>query len=292
MLTHDTHATDRDLVLLLDDDDASPALARVRRHVSGCAACAARMSQAARGLGALGQAARAGVGPLSPPAPARARLAASLQAGGAAAWPAYVPWSAAAGLAAATLVLATLMWQTFDAGDRDRSPAQPVAMAGPVLPRPDLTPGAVREVGRDELCQGELGAVIASTPSAVPQQVFAAYGVDYADAGSYELDFLITPELGGAPEAGNLWPQPYHAVLWNAHVKDELERELHRLVCRGALDVEVARRELATDWVAAYQRRFDTDRPLRDYRRFPLTARDVEALRGEAVEQRLLAALR
>jgi hypothetical protein len=292
MPSNDAHATNRDLVLLLDDrDDTSPALTRVRRHVSACTTCAAQLAKVAHDLGALGHATRAGAGPLPSPQAARARLLAALDAGTAAGWPAYVPWSAVVGLGAATLVLAALTWQTLDAGRPDRVPAPVAAAVGPVLPRPDLTPGAVREVGGDEICSGEPAAGIAR-PSVVPQQVFAAYGVDYQDAGAYELDFLITPELGGAAEAGNLWPQPYHAVLWNAHVKDELERELHRLVCEGTLEVTEAHRELAVDWIASYKRRFGTERPRRDYRQYPLTAFDVEALRGEAAEQSLLAVLR
>ena len=139
----------------------------------------------------------------------------------------------------------------------------------------------------DDVCGTALagGPVVASQ---VPRQVFEAYGVDYRRAGDYELDFLITPELGGASDASNLWPQPYRSVTWNAYVKDELERHLRRLVCQGALDLATAQQELAGDWIAAYKRRFNTERPLRDYGRFPLTASDVEALQAEALERRLL----
>ena len=112
--------------------------------------------------------------------------------------------------------------------------------------------------------------------------------MDYRHAADYELDFLITPELGGASDARNLWPQPYRSILWNAYVKDELERRLQILVCEGEVDLRTAQQELAGDWIAAYKRRFATERPLRDYDRHPLTARDVQALRSEANEQRLL----
>ena len=60
-----------------------------------------------------------------------------------------------------------------------------------------------------------------------------AYGVDYRRAADYELDFLITPEPGGAPDPGTCGRSPYRAGPWNAHVKDELERELQNLVCRA-----------------------------------------------------------
>lgn len=155
-------------------------------------------------------------------------------------------------------------------------------------PRQDLTPGSVLPVGVDEICGGGGVTGVPAVAAQVPRQVFEAYGVDYRRAAEYELDFLITPELGGAPEPRNLWPQPYRAGVWNAYVKDELERELQDLVCRGTLDLATAQQELADDWIAAYKRRFNTDRPLRDYGRFPLTPDDVEAWRSELAERRLL----
>jgi len=41
---------------------------------------------------------------------------------------------------------------------------------------------------------------------------------------------------------------------WSAHVKDKLEDRLHALVCAGKLPMEQAQREIATDWIAAYER--------------------------------------
>jgi hypothetical protein len=37
-------------------------------------------------------------------------------------------------------------------------------------------------------------------------------------------------------------------------VKDALERKLHKLVCAGQLDLKTAQREIASDWINAYQR--------------------------------------
>jgi hypothetical protein len=79
---------------------------------------------------------------------------------------------------------------------------------------------------------------------------------------AYELDALITPELGGTTDPENLWPQRYEAPVWNARVKDELERLLPRLVCSNRVELAQAQREIATDWVAAYKRYFSTDQPL------------------------------
>jgi hypothetical protein len=45
-----------------------------------------------------------------------------------------------------------------------------------------------------------------------------------------------------------------HKAMWNAHVKDKLEDRLHGLVCAGKLPIEQAQREIATDWIAVYER--------------------------------------
>jgi hypothetical protein len=79
----------------------------------------------------------------------------------------------------------------------------------------------------------------------------------------YELDYLITPELGGAPDARNLWPERYATSVWNARVKDDMEDLLPQLICRGQLDLATAQRDIADNWIAAYKRYFKTDRPIR-----------------------------
>ena len=74
-----------------------------------------------------------------------------------------------------------------------------------------------------------------------------------ASPGDYEVDYLITPDLGGSGSLRNLWPQPYTA-RWNAREKDKLERRLHQLVCVGAVDIATAQREIAADWIRAYKK--------------------------------------
>jgi hypothetical protein len=81
----------------------------------------------------------------------------------------------------------------------------------------------------------------------------------------YEVDYLITPALGGADDIRNLWPQPYAEGEWNAHVKDALENHLHDLVCTGNLTLETAQRDIARNWVDAYRKYFNTERPLPDH---------------------------
>ena len=285
------HLSDGELLLLADEGVLSARRrSRTLAHVAECRRCARRRADLAAAAREAGEACRERPIAMAPLHVARDRLCAAMEAR--AARSRGQAWAAPGLAAAAVLLMAILSWSGGDGIGRESVgapvPANPAGgMSGLLLPRPDLTPGSVRPVGMEDICGSALagGPVVASQ---VPRQVFEAYGVDYRRAGDYELDFLITPELGGASEASNLWPQPYRSVTWNAYVKDELERHLRRLVCQGAVDLGTAQRELAGDWIAAYKRRFDTERPLRDYGRFPLTAADVDALQAEALEQRLL----
>lgn len=130
------------------------------------------------------------------------------------------------------------------------------------LPIRRLTPGATVAIPVDELCRAR-AVEPSAIPAAVRASVLRSYGMEAAPDHEYELDFLITPELGGSPDPRNLWPEPYHSPVWNAAVKDELEWLLPRLVCAGQLDLETAQRDIAVDWIAAYKKYFKTDRPLR-----------------------------
>ena len=285
------HASDGEL-LMLADEEALPARRRagVLAHVAECPRCGRRRAELAAAVREVGETCRQRPVAMAPLPVARGRLRAAMD--GRAVNTRERAWAVRGLAAAAVLLVAILSWSGGD-GIGTEPPGAPApadlagGAAGLLLPKPDLTPGSVRPVGVEDIC-GDTLAGGPAVASQVPRQVFAAYGVDYRRAGDYELDFLITPELGGASDASNLWPQPYRSVTWNAYVKDELERHLRRLVCQGAVDLATAQQELAGDWIAAYKRRFNTERPLRDYGRFPLTASDVEALQAEALEQRLL----
>jgi len=47
--------------------------------------------------------------------------------------------------------------------------------------------------------------------------------------------------------------QPWTGTC-NAHMKDDLERQLSIMVCAGDLTLEGAQHEIATDWRAGYKK--------------------------------------
>ena len=132
----------------------------------------------------------------------------------------------------------------------------------PILPNPKLTPGATLAVTSDDLCAAGYAKLARDVPTSVKRQVYDEYGITDHAPGEYEVDHLISLELGGSNSVRNLWPESYRTRPWNAHVKDALEDELHRLVCAGQLDLKTAQRDIATNWIQSYQKYFHTDRPL------------------------------
>jgi anti-sigma factor RsiW len=129
------------------------------------------------------------------------------------------------------------------------------------LPDASLTPGAAVPIDRAMLCsQGSAGNKV--VPVSLRQRVFEEYRIAGADPHAYEVDYLITPALGGADDIRNLWPQAYSAPVWNARVKDALEDRLRDMVCGGGIELADAQREIATNWIAAYKKYFHTEQPL------------------------------
>jgi anti-sigma factor RsiW len=129
------------------------------------------------------------------------------------------------------------------------------------LPISRFTPGATTNVSARDLCSGSL-PIRRVVSSAVRQDVLQKYQMEHVASSEYELDYLITPELGGLGDARNLWPQRYDSDVWNARVKDDLERLLPRLVCDGAVDLVRAQRDIASNWINAYKKYFNTERPI------------------------------
>jgi hypothetical protein len=143
---------------------------------------------------------------------------------------------------------------------RARSSFEAMNAEAVALPRRTLTPGFARAVQIADLCSSQdLDNDPPVSPS-LEQAVFEEYGVPASSKQDYELDYLITPELGGVDSIQNLWPQPYSST-WNARVKDQLEDHLHELVCQGKVQLATAQSDIASNWVAAYKRYFNTEQP-------------------------------
>ena len=267
------HLTDEDLLRMLDRELTSRRLAAAAEHLAVCTDCRSRQAlidgAAARFTPFYQQESASHAGAMESRETLRAKLLAA--AGSRTAKQSWLPavflaphWATfAVAVAAVALVVVRIgMPQPGDGQGPTRSAEHDA------LPIASLTPGATWNVSVGELCAGGARArQQRPIPPAVRQTVLQAYQMAGAPSDSYELDYLITPELGGAPDARNLWPQRYVAGVWNARVKDDLERLLPRLVCNHRVDLAAAQRDIAVDWIAAYKKYFNTEAPLQRWAR-------------------------
>jgi hypothetical protein len=122
------------------------------------------------------------------------------------------------------------------------------------LPDPRLTPGDVVTTDAGAICRPGYAKSVRHVPGKVKAAAYREYGIKRHRPGEYEVDHLVSLELGGSNDIRNLWPESYETAPWNAHVKDKVENRLHDLVCTGALDLKEAQRAIARNWIAAYAR--------------------------------------
>lgn len=276
MFSSKRHLTDCELLQALDGELPVDRLSAVDRHLSECQTCNARHAAIASAAAASAAEYRSIMASETPIERSRARLSAAL-AGEAAvprrSWPVLTPAVATAAVVALAAT-ASIYLQSASA------PNSLAANHRVSLPVSSITPGATWEVSLEELCASS--PRVRPITAAMRATVVHAYGVEAVSTDQYELDYLITPELGGATDARNLWPQKYASPIWNARVKDELERLLPQLVCNRQLDLATAQRDMASDWIAAYKKYFNTEVPLEAHRGPAIDDKDDVYLMADA----------
>lgn len=140
----------------------------------------------------------------------------------------------------------------------DVSPPPPATPGSgpPLSPNPDLTPGvadpAVTQANiKSTICVAGYSSGVRNVSQMTKNAVFREYGVD-PKSDHFEVDHLVSLELGGENDIRNLWPESYDSQPVNAHTKDALEDHLHALVCAGKVALDTAQRAIASNWRAAY----------------------------------------
>ncbi len=122
------------------------------------------------------------------------------------------------------------------------------------LPDPQCTPGAIiADATTQQICTPGYSKNVRDVPTSVKDQVYAEYGIRHHSAGEYEVDHLISLELGGSNDIANLWPEPAEPRP-GFHEKDKVENYMHDQVCSGAISLPEAQREIANNWLQIYQR--------------------------------------
>lgn len=122
-----------------------------------------------------------------------------------------------------------------------------------LLPDPKVTPGVLSDMPKEQVCTTKWGQDQRHVTDAMKDAVCVAYGLKPHCYGrqTYEIDHLVSRELGGIDDVKNLWPQPYFQHP-GAHEKDAVENWLHKQVCLGKMSLADAQRKIATDWYEVY----------------------------------------
>jgi len=122
------------------------------------------------------------------------------------------------------------------------------------LPDSACTPGAIfPNATVQEICTSGYSSSVRNVPTSEKDQAYAEYGIQSHYAGQYEVDHLVPLELGGSNDIANLWPEAASPTP-GFHQKDQVENYLHDQMCSGAISLREAQNEIATNWLAVYNR--------------------------------------
>lgn len=144
-----------------------------------------------------------------------------------------------------------------------------VAGRAPYLPDPSLTPGVSDPALTEAVVRapGFTTTKYRSVDETEKRAVFQEYGIPWASRANYEVDHLVSLELGGSNDIKNLWPEPYDLSVggrnYGAHSKDRIEDVLGRLVKEGLVPLSQAQQEIASDWAASYEARIGPLPPMK-----------------------------
>jgi hypothetical protein len=120
------------------------------------------------------------------------------------------------------------------------------------LPDKACTPGAVfATTAKDKICVSGYSSSVRNVSESTKEAVYREYGITSHTTGQYEVDHLISLELGGSNDISNLWPESASPVP-GFHEKDTVENKLHSEVCNGTMSLTTAQTGIASKWLQFY----------------------------------------
>ena len=125
-------------------------------------------------------------------------------------------------------------------------------VANQILPDTECSPGAVLTTDPKVICVSGYTKTVRNVSEATNKKVFKEYGIPYTKHSNYEVDHIISLELGGSNDISNLYPESY-LIKNGARTKDIFENYLHKQICNGKMDVAEAQRQISSDWFTNYQ---------------------------------------
>ncbi len=120
------------------------------------------------------------------------------------------------------------------------------------LPDPECTPGAVIPTAtKDQICVSGYSNSVRNVPTSIKNEVFREYNIATHQPGEYEVDHLISLELGGSNDISNLFPEAAEPRP-GYHEKDKVENYLHKQVCDGVIYLQEAQQKISKNWLEVY----------------------------------------
>ena len=98
-----------------------------------------------------------------------------------------------------------------------------------------------------DICESGYTKNVRNVPTALKDQVYSEYGIASHKSGEYEVDHIISLELGGDNDIANLWPEPASPTP-GFHEKDKIENLLHDKVCHGEMTLQQAQYDIVHNW--------------------------------------------
>lgn len=120
-----------------------------------------------------------------------------------------------------------------------------------VLNNLQTTPGAVNpELTQAVVCSPKFRTgPYRHVTEKMKREVCAEYGQSNCPSHQYEIDHLISIELGGSNSIQNLWPEPVDQPgVIGFHTKDVVENRAHKAVCDGQITLQQAQQAIRTNW--------------------------------------------
>ena len=124
------------------------------------------------------------------------------------------------------------------------------------LPDTDCSPGDVLTTDVKTICTVGYTKTVRDVSTATKKKVYSEYDIPYSKHSDYEVDHIISLELGGSNDISNLFPESYK-IKDNAKIKDVFENYLHKQVCNGSIPINEAQKEISSDWLTYYNLKFN-----------------------------------
>ncbi len=114
------------------------------------------------------------------------------------------------------------------------------------------TPGSIfPNATKEQVCTPGYSKSVRNVPADLKKRVYKEYGITTHQPGEYEVDHLISLEIGGSNDLANLWPEAGESRP-GFHEKDQVENYLHTQVCKGNMTLQQAQEAIANNWLDVY----------------------------------------